>query len=71
MAPRFLSSPLRFLFKRKSRPIPVSVFPPKPVMSSKTAQLGGTASDVTVGKVGVSVSPLIHTTLILTFPPYS
>jgi hypothetical protein len=29
-------------------------------MTTKTAQLGGTASDVTVGKVGVSVFPLIH-----------
>src|SRR6266403_1107100 len=59
MAPRsFLSSLLQSLFTRKSRPIPVCS--PKPVMSTKTAQLGGTASDVTVGKVGVSVPPLIH-----------
>ena len=56
MAPRFLSSLLHSLYKRKSRPVPV--FPPKPVMSTKTAQLGGTASDVTVGKIGVSVSSL-------------
>ena len=37
--------------------------------STKTAQLGGTASDVTVGKVGVSVSPLVHPTPILTSRP--
>jgi len=28
-------------------------------MSNKTAQLGGTASNVVVGKVGVGVPPLI------------
>jgi len=50
MAPRFLSSLLRSLNKRKSRAVPVS--PPKPVMSIKTAQLGGTASDAIVGKIG-------------------
>lgn len=53
MAPRFLSSLLHSLHKRKSGPVPV--FPNKPVMSTKTAQLGGTASEVTVGKIGVSV----------------
>ena len=58
MAPRFLSSLLQSLYKRKSRPVPVP--PHKPVMSTKTTQLGGTASDVTVGKVGVSASPSIH-----------
>jgi hypothetical protein len=56
MAPRFLSSLIHSLHKRKSRTIPV--FPYKPVMSTKTAQLGGTASEVTVGKVGVSVISL-------------
>jgi hypothetical protein len=56
MAPRFLSSLLHSLHKSKSRRVPA--FPPKPVMSTKTAQLGGTASDVTVGKVGVSVFSL-------------
>jgi hypothetical protein len=56
MAPRFLSSLFHSLHKKKSRP--VSVFPSKPVMSTKTAQLGGTASDVTVGKIGVSVISL-------------
>jgi hypothetical protein len=67
MAPRFLSSLLHSLHKKKSRPVP-AVFPPKPIMSTKIAQLGGTASDVTVGKIGVSVSPLTPI-LILTFPP--
>jgi hypothetical protein len=69
MAPRFLSSLLHSLHKKKSRPVPV-VFPPKPIMSTKIAQLGGTASDVTVGKIGVSVSPLIHPHPDIDLPPY-
>jgi len=54
MAPRlFLSSLLQSLYQKKSRPLS----PTKRVMSTKTAQLGGTASEVTVGKVGVSGPP--------------
>ncbi len=70
MAPRpFLSSLLQSLYKRKSRPVPVSS--PKPVMSTNTAHLGGTASEVTVGKVGVSVPPLIEPYSDIDFIPHS
>jgi hypothetical protein len=41
------------------RPKVVPVHPSKPVMSTKTAQLGGTASNVTIGKIGVSAHPSI------------
>jgi len=34
-------------------------------MSNKTAQLGGTASNVVVGKVGVGVPPLIIPRLVV------
>ncbi|KAH9994619.1 aldo/keto reductase [Russula vinacea] len=50
MAPRLLSSFVQSFYQKKSRPVPPS--PHKPVMSTKTTQLGGTASEVTVGKVG-------------------
>ena len=38
-------------------------------MSNNTTQLGGTASSVSVGKIGVSVAPLIHHGPLLNIHP--
>lgn len=53
----FATSLINYHFQQKLKLAPV--YPSKQVMSAKTTQLGGTASDVTVGKIGVSVPALI------------
>jgi hypothetical protein len=50
-------------FYQKSSSKLAPFYPSKPLMTTKTAQLGGTASHVTVGKIGVSPPFLVSSPL--------